>query len=1108
MNRRHATFALCAAALLASAAAAAPLPEGPAFGNNRIHASIDTVGGAADTDDYVAEVASGETIDVAVAASKKSALHPDVRLIDPTGADRTPALKSPKSRKSASFRKFAADVSGRWTVRIAGADGTEGAYDAAFAIHPARDLVLKRQAVGGSNAATVTHAFAAAAGSKLSFSLTYVKSKKTSPVNVVHLHVPSGGTDPLFDADVVLKRTTYSVKDYDLGGTGAYGLEVGATGGAASYSLHLHVTPPDRPRGKLTLAAVEPRLATLSAPTRVASGFAVHVTGTNFSVSPMPRLVVGGREASVTQVAADGTSLDATAPVLLERATPQVTVVNADGQAHTQPGYFFYVPVPQVTDLTDDGGTPSRKTTTLGGDLRIVVGTGFDAFTTVRIGLLPVTSTDLLTAAGIKVTMPASDPTDAHVIVADEFGRQSVSAFTVKYPRRFFGEPASSRFPAPGATDSFAAVRGAVGDLDKAGGTDDVVIVAPLHAYSSGYAPIGTRSESTRVLFGAAGSTLQDGTSSRFPSAFPATAPFDTDDWNARAVAIGDLDGKNGGEIVIAGFADTYFDGAGTGDLYGSTRFASGVRIFKNDGSGNFALDSADCPLPESKRPDMTCVDQNGKTRPLFGAFGPDLASANALAIGDLDKDGDLDIVLARNESSFRRKRQDAAHVDFTQSPPLIQSGYADAYAMTPNREFAYVAGTEILDNDISHGNGFSYVTETRMPLSFGGYSTSYAGPSAPGFQGDDVAIGDVNGDSWPDIVITWHDPLTVSVKGLKGYLQTQADGVTPPVSADVPRVATRVLLNDTHGRFTDATATWMPAGAAPEFWQGDRVALVDLDGDNDLDLVIESGTGLDEYKREAMTAISLTPGGTSAGGNLPSAGSADTYSFSLSSSAYCVVETSLVTLTDSRVELFGPNDASALIARNYDGGVGGASRIARQLAAGTYYVKVAGQTGAETGTYTLSVTGRADTAFTPSRSRSALRILENRGNVLHFVDVTASALPAPLGGNEDFHGRALLVRDFDGDGSLDIAVATADAIAANGAPLSSTRIFVRTSALHYALRPDFLPAPDVDTMQAQDLLYYPANPEVPQGSLVLLGMATPGASARGAKSRMFDWNR
>src|SRR5262249_37580503 len=85
----------------------------------------------------------------------------------------------------------------------------------------------------------------------------------------------------------------------------------------------------------------------------------------------------------------------------------------------------------------------------------------------------------------------------------------------------------------------------------------------------------------------------------------------------------------------------------------------------------------------------------------------------------------------------------------------------------------------------------------------------------------------------------------------------------------DAPQVATRILQNNGAGVFTDVTSTWMPAPNAPEFWQANRVALVDLDNDGRKDLVLLHSQGVDAYlgttahTRTALRILKNTPSPT-----------------------------------------------------------------------------------------------------------------------------------------------------------------------------------------------------------------------------------------------------
>jgi hypothetical protein len=69
-----------------------------------------------------------------------------------------------------------------------------------------------------------------------------------------------------------------------------------------------------------------------------------------------------------------------------------------------------------------------------------------------------------------------------------------------------------------------------------------------------------------------------------------------------------------------------------------------------------------------------------------------------------------------------------------------------------------------------------------------------------------------------------------------------------------------------------------------------------------------------------------------------------------------CVFETTLGTLPDTYLSLYGPNSSTNLIAVDDDSGVGLASRIETYLQPGTYYATVRGYNASQTGTYTIDM--------------------------------------------------------------------------------------------------------------------------------------------------------
>jgi len=119
-DRRAALVALLLAVLawLPSLSLAAA-PRGPSFGRTRYRTEI-RHGSREDVDDYVTPMIPGETLSVRVTARGDASLRPIVEVLDPGGADRTPASAAVGDGRTVAFRRLRIDRPGPWTVRVRG----------------------------------------------------------------------------------------------------------------------------------------------------------------------------------------------------------------------------------------------------------------------------------------------------------------------------------------------------------------------------------------------------------------------------------------------------------------------------------------------------------------------------------------------------------------------------------------------------------------------------------------------------------------------------------------------------------------------------------------------------------------------------------------------------------------------------------------------------------------------------------------------------------------------------------------------------------------------------------------------------------------------------
>lgn len=296
---------------------------------------------------------------------------------------------------------------------------------------------------------------------------------------------------------------------------------------------------------------------------------------------------------------------------------------------------------------------------------------------------------------------------------------------------------------------------------------------------------------------------------------FAPTRPAMATDLNPEfKLAVGDVNGDLFPDIVCANMGGT----------------VPGVQntLYLNDGLGGF-VDVTATHLPQ-------VVDWTG-----------------AVALGDIDHDGDLDIFFGNGQGQASRLCANDGTGHFTdvsaaQLPPMTRTIYcAKMVDIDHDGDLDIIAREKVLVND---GLGF-----------FTDMSSTNAPPGTVNAWG--MAVGDVNGDSHVDVMFGINSNTVPPVLWLN-----DGTGVFTNASANLPSAVyvggdfqlgdldfdgdldvflqayarpSKLWLNDGLGVFTDATATNLPA--LTEFTFASALGDIDLDGD--LDIILINGANV-----------------------------------------------------------------------------------------------------------------------------------------------------------------------------------------------------------------------------------------------------------------------
>jgi len=958
-----------------------------------------------DVDTLVFDAFADSKFTVEVKARGGSNLAPGIELLAPDGSSIDISSRLKERAKKATLKNFMLGETGRYGLRIYGRNGTTGDYRMKSALTPPRNT--RYEGVVGAGK-TREFVFGAEDDTRIMVDITASPATASvlSVIDPTDREIP-GAADLFEKVDGVLSARLFPTRT-----SGDYRLVV--QGGETDSNLKVRIRTIHIPPVflKRDISPIEPTVDAL-VPDFGREFNGIGIEGTGFQ--PGKITVLFDDMEAPTAFYVNPTRINVIVPAEGDRSIVDIRVFNPDGQdGFKEQAFTFIPPPPDITSITptegpDTGGTvvtvfgsnfafvetvtmgndlvstapvydevtgtltfttdahaPGLTTllltdkfgqtdflssafnfaappvivdisplagTSKGGSLVTINGSGFRSDNLVFFGTAPSPSVTRISASQLAAVSPAHPLGEVDLKVVDPWQREAVLPIGWEFVTGVFVDKTQSLVPANSGTVDSRGIAVAIGDVDDTG-LDLVDIVLGAESSNTGRNP---------RLF------LNQGIGEFAPS----SESFDTR--TTEDLEFGDLDGDGDLDLVCTDnilsqggrrYTRSYKGGNITYYYWYYYEPYTSTRVFKNDGKGVFTPDPDSLPAPKDGT-DGTYIDT---------------LQANAIALGDVDGDQDLDLVVTSRNAPYV-----SYMYDYSTWYYLYWYYYYFYFTYYPDPT---KSSTRLLIND---GKGdFDNYSDYQMPLPSGGDILA----------GDDVVLGDIDGDGDIDIIVTGDGD---NLRNPGAYEYTSGS-------------KTRVLVNDGYGYFTDNTSSLMPSPAVNDDWGGVGVGIGDLDGDKVVEIVITTDRQIFD---DAPGQVTLS----------------STRVFQKSGSSFVDATKKFMPAvrTDGQGDLF---QGVAIAVGDPDGN--GVDEILILLDKDVFVENPS------SGTFTRQI--------------SSLRWFTKTKD-LPLKNATESQLPDPSTTNDYYLGHALKLGDLDGDGDLDLVITTIlPSYTANGG--RPTRIF------------------------------------------------------------------